>query len=87
MNSRANRMQKACFMLRCSRGCKKRSFMKAMTRQQIACCAGVTVKTLSKWMKPYRKELEALGLRPGMIVLPPVIVKYICDKFCIDIPP
>ena len=61
--------------------------MKAMTRQQIACCAGVTVKTLSKWMKPQRKELEALGLRPGMIVLPPVIVKYICDKFCIDIPP
>ena len=54
--------------------------MKAMTRQQIACCAGVTVKTLSKWMKPHRKELEALGLRPGMIVLPPVIVKYICDK-------
>ena len=60
--------------------------MKAMTRQQIASYAGVTVKTLSKWMKPFERELEALGLRPGMIVLPPVIVKFICDKFCIDVP-
>ena len=34
--------------------------MKAMTRQQIACYAGVTVKTLSNWCRPYRQELEAL---------------------------
>ena len=61
--------------------------MKAMTRQQIACYAGVSIKTLSNWMKPHHKELETLGLRPGMIVLPPVIVKYICEKFCIDVPP
>ena len=59
--------------------------MKAMTRQQIACQAGVTVKTLSKWMKPFKQELEAIGLRPGMIVLPPNIVKWIAEKFCIDL--
>ena len=59
--------------------------MKAMTRQQIACQAGVTVKTLSNWMKPYRKDLEAIGLKPGMIVLPPNIVKWIAEKFCIDL--
>jgi hypothetical protein len=62
-------------------------YMKAMTRQQIAFYAGVTVKTLSKWMKPHSKELKALGLQPGMIVLPPNIVKWITDKFCIDVPP
>ena len=56
-----------------------------MTRQQIACQAGVTVKTLSKWMKPFKQELEAIGLRPGMIVLPPNIVKWIAEKFCIDL--
>jgi hypothetical protein len=61
--------------------------MKAMTRQQIACYAGVTVKTLNNWCKPYRQELEAIGLRPGMIVLPPNIVRWICDKFCIDVDP
>ena len=59
--------------------------MKAMTRQQIAYYAGVTVKTLRNWCKPYRQELEALGLRPGMIILPPNIVQWICDKFCIDV--
>ena len=56
-----------------------------MTRQQIAHRAGVSVKTLTNWCRPFRKELEALGLRPGMIVLPPVIVKWIADKFCIDL--
>ena len=45
--------------------------MKSMTRQQIAHRAGVSVKTLTNWCRPFRKELEALGLRPGMIVLPP----------------
>jgi transposase len=59
--------------------------MKSMTRQQIAHRAGVSVKTLTNWCRPFRKELEALGLRPGMIVLPPVIVKWIADKFCIDL--
>jgi len=34
-----------------------------------------------------RKELEALGLQPGMIILPPNIVQWICDKFCIDVEP
>ena len=59
--------------------------MKSMTRQQIAHRAGVSVKTLTNWCRPFRKELEALGLSPGMIVLPPVIVKWIADKFCIDL--
>ena len=56
-----------------------------MIRQQIAWYAGVTVKTLRNRCKPYRKELEALGLQPGMIILPPNIVQWICDKFCIDV--
>ena len=34
-----------------------------------------------------RKELEALGLQPGMVILPPNIVQWICDKFCIDVEP
>ena len=34
-----------------------------------------------------RKKLEALGLQPGMVILPPNIVQWICDKFCIDVEP
>jgi hypothetical protein len=58
--------------------------MKAMTRQQLACYAGTSVKNLRNWCQPYRKELEAMGLRPKMVVLPPNIVKWICERFCID---
>lgn len=58
--------------------------MKAMTKKQLACRAGVTVRTLSNWCRPYRKELEAMGLKSDMVLLPPNIVRWICEKFCIE---
>ena len=64
---------------------KQKTTMKAMTRQQIAYYAGVSVKTLNNWCKPYREELQAMGLKPKKIVLPPHIVNWMCQKFCIDI--
>lgn len=51
--------------------------MKAMTKQQLAQCAGVTVRTLFNWCRPYRKELARMGLKPQMRVLPPHIVKWL----------
>ncbi len=36
--------------------------MKAMSKQQLAQCAGVTVRTLFNWCKPYHKELARMGL-------------------------
>ena len=59
--------------------------MKAMTKQQLAQCAGVTVRTLFNWLRPYRKELSRMGLKPSMRVLPPNIVKWIAERFCIDL--
>ena len=59
--------------------------MKAMTKQQLAESAGVTVRTLFNWCKPYRKELARMGLKPHMKVLPPHIVRFITEKFCIDV--
>ena len=56
-----------------------------MTKQQLASCAGVSVKTLANWCRPYQKELTAMGMTPGMRVLPPHIAKWIADHFCIDI--
>ena len=32
-----------------------------------------------------REELEAMGLKPKDRVLPPRIVKFIAEKFCIDV--
>jgi hypothetical protein len=59
--------------------------MKAMTRQELADRAGVGVRTLSNWCKPYSEELERMGMRRNMVLLPPNIVRWMSDKFCIDV--
>jgi transposase len=59
--------------------------MKAKSKSEIAAAAGVSIDTLRKWMQPFQKELEAMGLKPGNRVLPPRIVKFLADKLCIDI--
>ena len=59
--------------------------MKARSKQELAESAGVSVETLVKWLRPFKEELEAMGLQPGMRILPPHIVKYISEKLCIDI--
>lgn len=59
--------------------------MKAMTQQQLADRAGVSRNTLRRWLKPHRRQLEALGMRRGMRALPPRVVAYIAETFCIDV--
>ncbi len=56
-----------------------------MTKQKLADKAGVSLNTLNRWCKPYKKELEAMGLQPKARLLPPVIVKFIAEKLCIDL--
>ena len=48
--------------------------MKAMSKQQLADCAGVSVKVLMNWCRPYQKEFEGMGLKPKDKVLSPRIV-------------
>jgi len=57
--------------------------MKAMYKQKLASYAGVSVKTLMNWCRPYRKELEQMGLKRNAKLLPPHIVRYIAEKFTI----
>ena len=59
--------------------------MKAMTKQKLADKAGVSLNTLNRWCKPFKSELEAMGLPKKARMLPPSVVKYIAEKFCIDI--
>ena len=59
--------------------------MKAMTKQQLADRAGVTTKTLMSWCEPFMGELASMGMQPHMKVLPPHIVKFLSEKFCIDV--
>ena len=57
--------------------------MKSMTKQQLADCAGVSVKTLMSWCSPYMKELEQMGMKPHAKVLPPNVVEFIANRFTI----
>ena len=59
--------------------------MKAMSKQQLASKVGVSLNTLNKWCKPIQRDLLQLGMIPGARMLPPVVVKYIAEKFCIDL--
>ncbi len=56
-----------------------------MSKQQLADAAGVSVDTLARWLAPHRKQLEDLGMKPKMRVLPPKVVVYIVETFCIDV--
>ena len=59
--------------------------MKAMLKQELADKAGVSVNTLNRWCKPFQKELEAMGLQRKSKMLPPVAVKFLVEKLCIDV--
>ena len=59
--------------------------MKAMSKQQLADRAGVSVNTLMNWCRPFQEELFEMGMTPNAKVLPPHIVSFIAEKFCIDI--
>ena len=59
--------------------------MKAMSKQQLADCADVSVKTLMGWCKRYHAELERMGLQPKARVLPPNVVRFIAERYCIDV--
>lgn len=59
--------------------------MKAMSKQQLADAAGVSVKVLMSWCRPYQNKLAAMGLKPKDRVLRPQVVKFIAEKLCIDV--
>ena len=58
--------------------------MKAMTRQQLADCAGITTKTLDNYIHRHWDQLWALGLRPHQI-LPPSVVEWLTTHYCITV--
>ncbi len=59
--------------------------MKAKSKQQLADLAGVSINTLNRWLAHYQQELLALGMQRNARLLPPKVVLYIAEKFCIDL--
>ena len=56
-----------------------------MYKQELADRAGVTVKTLMNWCRPYSEELTRMGLKPTAKKMPPHVVAYLSEIFCIDL--
>ncbi len=61
--------------------------MKACSKYELAQAAGVSTETFRRWLRTDKPFFEAHGINPKAKVLPPVVVKYICEKYCIDLPP
>lgn len=49
---------------------------------EIADKAGVSTKTLRKWIEPHKEELYKLGYGASSLQ-PPSVVRFICEKFVI----
>ena len=59
--------------------------MKACSKYELAQAAGVSTETFRRWLKTDREFLRANNVQPKTKYLPPVVVKYLCEKYCIDI--
>ncbi|MCR4559211.1 MAG: hypothetical protein K5685_03970 [Bacteroidales bacterium] len=59
-------------------------YYKAMTRQELAQKAGVCIATFNKWLNRDSPVLKKLGYLPRGL-LNPAVVKFICEKYCIEI--
>ena len=63
----------------------KYRIMKSMTKSELAQAAGVSMKTLQRWLSRHSEELAILGVRPRDKLLPPVAVRYIAEQYGIDL--
>ena len=59
--------------------------MKAMYKFELAAYAGVSSQTLRRWMNGYQTELDNMGVTRKSRLLPPAAVKFLCEKFSIDV--
>jgi predicted site-specific integrase-resolvase len=60
--------------------------MRAMTKSQLAAAAGISRKTLMKWLKdPYiQAKMAQYELSPHQKKLPGSLIKIICEHYVIN---
>ena len=59
--------------------------MKAMLKSELAAAAGVTCDTFRRWLRSDTDYLRAQGVSPKTKLLPPQVVRYLCEKYDIEI--
>ena len=58
-----------------------------ISKRKLAEFAGVSPRTFSRYLATRRHILDAMGISPKAQKLPPQAVRYICEDYCIDLPP
>lgn len=61
--------------------------MKSMLKSELAAAAGVSRKTFRRWLLTDADFLREQGVNPKTKMLPPNVVKYLIEKYCIDLHP
>ena len=61
--------------------------MRTMTKSELAKAAGVSGRTFRRWLaEPYmREKLVPFGLLKQQHILPPEVVKIICEHYVIEV--
>ena len=58
-----------------------------ISKKKLAELAGVSERTFRRYLATRRHILDEMGISPKAQKLPPQAVKYICEDYCIDLPP
>ena len=58
--------------------------MKSMTRKELAQLAGVSERTLRRWLHSNHNQLIAAGYQASQRKLPPRVVKYLMEFYGIE---
>lgn len=58
--------------------------MKAMLKSELAAAAGVSRDTFRRWLQSDAEYMREQGVKPTSKMLPPKVVKYLIDKYCIE---
>lgn len=56
-------------------------------KSDLARFADVSPRTFRRYLATRRHILDALGISPNAQKLPPAAVRYLCEDYCIDLPP
>ena len=58
-----------------------------ISKSTLAKLADVSPRTFRRYLQTRRHILDAMGISPKAQKLPPQAVRYICEDYCIDLPP
>ena len=55
--------------------------MKSKGKSELAEMAGVSERTLRRWLKQHKEKLKQMGVEEHSKVIPPRAVQYICEAY------